>query len=50
LRALFDVNVLIALLDGAHQHHALAWDWLDANIAHFAHRDRSFRFNVTGFY
>ena len=34
MRALFDVNVLIALLDGAHQHHALAWNWLDANIAH----------------
>lgn len=32
MRALLDVNVLIALLDGAHQHHALAWAWLDANI------------------
>lgn len=32
MRALFDVNVLIALLDGAHQHHALAWNWLEANI------------------
>lgn len=32
LRALLDVNVLIALLDAAHQHHRLAWDWLDANI------------------
>jgi uncharacterized protein len=33
LRALLDVNVLIALLDAAHQHHALAWDWLDANVS-----------------
>ncbi len=32
MRALLDVNVLIALLDGAHQHHRLAWSWLDANI------------------
>lgn len=32
MRTLFDVNVLIALLDGAHQHHALAWNWLDAHI------------------
>jgi uncharacterized protein len=26
-RALLDVNVLIALLDGAHIHHQLAWAW-----------------------
>ncbi len=32
MRALFDVNVLIALLDGAHQHHALAWNWLETHI------------------
>lgn len=32
MRALLDVNVLIALLDSAHQHHRLAWDWLEANI------------------
>lgn len=34
MRALLDVNVLIALLDAAHQHHRLAWQWLDANIDH----------------
>ena len=33
MRALLDVNVLIALLDAAHQHHAAARAWLDANIA-----------------
>ena len=32
MRALFDVNVLIALLDQAHPHHATALDWLKANI------------------
>lgn len=32
MRALLDVNVLIALLDAAHQHHRLAWDWLEGNI------------------
>jgi uncharacterized protein len=31
-RALLDVNVLIALLDAAHQFHQAAWEWLDANI------------------
>lgn len=34
MRALLDVNVLIALLDGAHVHHERARDWLAANIAH----------------
>jgi toxin-antitoxin system PIN domain toxin len=34
MRALLDVNVLIALLDGAHQHHRLAWQWLDGHIEH----------------
>ena len=34
MRALFDVNVLIALLDQAHPHHATATDWLKANIRH----------------
>lgn len=34
MRALFDVNVLIALLDAAHQLHAQAWTWFDANIEH----------------
>ena len=34
VRALLDVNVLIALLDAAHQHHRLAWQWFDANIEH----------------
>lgn len=33
MRALLDVNVLIALLDAAHVHHALARDWLGDNIA-----------------
>lgn len=31
MRALLDVNVLIALLDGAHVHHAAASRWFDAN-------------------
>ena len=30
MRALFDVNVLIALPDQAHPHHATATDWLKA--------------------
>ena len=33
MRALLDVNVLIALLDAAHVHHGLARDWLADNIA-----------------
>jgi len=33
MRALLDVNVLIALLDQAHVHHAPATRWLAANIA-----------------
>lgn len=33
MRALLDVNVLIALLDAAHVHHAVARDWLESNIA-----------------
>jgi uncharacterized protein len=32
MRALLDINVLIALLDGAHVHHKLATAWLAANI------------------
>lgn len=32
MRALLDVNVLIALLDAAHVHHASARAWLEANI------------------
>lgn len=32
MRALLDVNVLIALLDAAHVHHKLATEWLGANI------------------
>ena len=31
MRALLDVNVLVALLDGGHLHHALATDWLQAH-------------------
>ncbi len=34
MRALLDVNLLIALLDGAHQHHGVARAWLEANIEH----------------
>lgn len=33
MRALLDVNVLIALLDSDHLHHARAMDWLMGNIA-----------------
>jgi hypothetical protein len=33
VRALLDVNVLIALLDADHLHHVRARDWLEANIA-----------------
>ena len=32
MRALLDVNVLIALLDAAHVHHRSARAWLEANI------------------
>ncbi len=32
MRALLDVNVLIALLDGSHVHHGLVTDWLASNI------------------
>jgi uncharacterized protein len=34
MRALLDVNVLIALLDQAHPHHDMAFAWLRANIKH----------------
>jgi toxin-antitoxin system PIN domain toxin len=34
MRALLDVNVLIALLDAAHLHHAAANEWLGTNIEH----------------
>lgn len=34
MRALLDVNVLIALLDVAHVHHRLASDWLGREIGH----------------
>lgn len=34
MRALLDVNVLIALFDAAHVHHRAASDWLGANIDH----------------
>jgi toxin-antitoxin system PIN domain toxin len=34
MRALLDVNVLIALLDAAHVHHRLATAWLAQNIRH----------------
>ena len=32
MRALLDVNVLIALLDGSHVHHGLVSDWLGRNL------------------
>jgi hypothetical protein len=32
MRALLDVNVLIALLDGAHVHHVRANAWLERNL------------------
>lgn len=32
MRALLDVNVLVALLDAAHVHHAAASSWLDRNL------------------
>ena len=34
MRALLDVNVLIALLDTGHVHHRLATDWLVAHLDH----------------
>ncbi len=34
MRALLDVNVLIALLDAGHIHHALAMSWLEREIRH----------------
>jgi len=32
MRALLDINVLIALIDASHVHHRIARDWLEANI------------------
>ena len=32
MRALLDVNVLIALLDGSHMHHDLVTNWLARNL------------------
>ncbi len=34
MRALLDVNVLIALLDAGHVHHRLAMDWLESAVRH----------------
>ncbi|MDP2834782.1 MAG: VapC toxin family PIN domain ribonuclease [Pseudomonadota bacterium] len=34
MRALLDVNVLIALLDAGHVHHALAMSWLEGEISY----------------
>lgn len=34
MRALLDVNVLIALLDAGHVHHGLAMSWLEKDIRH----------------
>lgn len=33
MRALLDVNVLVALLDGGHLHHAAATDWLASHMS-----------------
>jgi len=34
MRALLDVNVLIALLDAAHVHHRQAVQWLESEAGH----------------
>ena len=34
MRALLDVNVLIAALDAAHVHHPRVWQWLSSESAH----------------
>lgn len=34
MRALLDINVLIALFDAAHVHHRIAREWLAENISH----------------
>jgi len=34
MRALLDVNVLIALLDEGHIHHGLAMSWLESEVGH----------------
>ena len=34
MRALLDINVLIALFDQDHTHHPAATEWLDENIVH----------------
>jgi len=34
VRALLDVNVLVALLDAGHLHHRMARDWLAAHVRH----------------
>lgn len=34
MRALLDVNVLLALLDSDHVDHSRAWDWLGAEVGH----------------
>jgi toxin-antitoxin system PIN domain toxin len=34
MRALLDINVLIALIDPSHVHHRIAREWLEANIEH----------------
>ncbi len=36
-RSLLDVNVVLAIVDPAHEHHVLAWDWFeDVGRHHFA--------------
>jgi toxin-antitoxin system PIN domain toxin len=34
MRALLDINVLLALLDSDHVDHGKAWDWMDREIGH----------------
>lgn len=33
MRALLDVNVLIALMDAGHVHHEMAMNWLEKNLS-----------------
>ena len=37
MRSLLDVNVLIALLDAGHMHHARATGWLEQAMLKFVH-------------
>jgi hypothetical protein len=48
MRALLDVNVLIALLDAGHLHHRLATDWLAAHL--IGHVGKGFQICRTAMY